>query len=229
MVFGFLTRSVVSVAPKSYGDFPKISGIGGQHQSKVDRPADIPAPETYFPATTAFCNQELSGIFPSMPHQDDFQVSGPVENMDGSTASITRSGLTTGLTSRRFAAPIARSGLAHSVDVNSTPIQIWEGTVVSIDTEQDRMRVSLLAKIGQIPRHTGEIDLEWVTEQDKDLVREGAVFYLTLFKRTKRGSIENTQELRFRRRPSWSASQIKQVARDAEMIRSKMKPLPTAK
>jgi hypothetical protein len=67
------------------------------------------------------------------------------------------------------------------------------------------MRVSLEAKMVPIPRHQAEIDLEWVAEQDQDLVRPGAIFYLTLFKRTKRGSVENAQELRFRRRPAWSS------------------------
>jgi hypothetical protein len=73
----------------------------------------------------------------------------------------------------------------------------------------------------------GEIDLEWVAEQDQDLVRPGAVFYLTLFKRTKRGSVENAQELRFRRRPAWSSGQLKQIEQDAARLLAKMKPLPT--
>ncbi len=90
------------------------------------------------------------------------------------------------------------------------------------------MQVLLDAKIGQMPRHTGEIDLEWVSEQDQDLVRPGAVFYLTLFKRTKHGSIENSQELRFRRRPSWTVAQLKQIEEDAATLLSKMKTLPTS-
>ena len=66
------------------------------------------------------------------------------------------------------------------------PLQIWEGTVLDINRAAGVMQVLLDAKIGQMPRHTGEIDLEWVDDQDQDLVRPGAVFYLTLFKRTKR-------------------------------------------
>jgi len=77
-------------------------------------------------------------------------------------------------------------------------------------------------------RHTGEIDLEWVSEQDLALVGPGAVFYLTLFKRTKSGSIENAQELRFRRRPSWSEVQLEQIAEDATRVLAKMKAVPTS-
>jgi len=113
--------------------------------------------------------------------------------------------------------------LFSHISADSTPIQIWEGTVIEIDHASKSMKVTLDAKMGQIPRHTGEIDLEWVAEQDEDLVLPGAVFYLTLFKRTKRGTVENSQELRFRRRPSWSAEQMQQVKNGAEMVISKMK------
>jgi hypothetical protein len=127
---------------------------------------------------------------------------------------------------KKFEPPMATTFLRIGED--STPLQIWEGAVVEVDHEAGVMHVVLDAKIGQIPRHTGEIDLEWVSEQDEDLVRPGAVFYLTLFKRTKRGSIQNSQELRFRRRPSWSTTQLKRIEKDTAMILSKMKTLPTS-
>ena len=128
---------------------------------------------------------------------------------------------------KKFEPPVMRISLPVGAD--STPLQIWEGTVIEVDLEADVMQVLLDAKIGKMSRHTGEIDLEWVSDQDKDLVRPGAVFYLTLFKRTKRGgSIENSQELRFRRRPAWSATQLKRVKEDADELLSRMKPLPTS-
>lgn len=114
----------------------------------------------------------------------------------------------------------------NPIGADSTPLQIWEGTVFEVDHMV--MRVLLDAKMGQVPRHTAEIDLEWVSDQDKDLVRPGAVFYLTLFKRTKRGSVENSQELRFRRRPSWSPIQLKRIEDAATKLVAKMKALPTA-
>lgn len=111
---------------------------------------------------------------------------------------------------------------------DSAPLQIWEGTVLKVDHEAGAMQVLLDAKMGQVPRHSAEIDLEWVSDQDKDLVRPGAVFYLTLFKRTKRGSVENAQELRFRRRPSWSLTQLKRIEESASSLAAKMKALPIA-
>ena len=81
----------------------------------------------------------------------------------------------------------------------------------------------------QMPRHTADINFEWVSNQDMELVRPGAIFYLTLYKRTKMGgSIENTQELRFRRRPSWSPMELKRIDEKASTLLSKMTALPTA-
>ena len=113
-------------------------------------------------------------------------------------------------------------------NVDSAPLQIWEGTVLQVDREAGVMYVLLDAKIGQVPRHTADIDFQWVSDQDEDLVLPGAVFYLTLFKRTKRGSIQNSQELRFRRRPSWSPTQLKHIDDNASELLSKMKALPIA-
>lgn len=132
-----------------------------------------------------------------------------------------------GAPQRTFSAPMVNASILHEVKADSTPLQVWEGTVLTIDHSACVMQVLLDAKIGQMSRHTGEIDLDSVSAQDQDLVRPGAVFYLTLYKRTI-PSVENIQELRFRRRPSWSVAQLKQIERDASMFLSKMKALPYA-
>lgn len=157
----------------------------------------------------------------------------PVERISGTTRPIDLKLLGGTVPDRvdapqkTFEPPLAPKTPPTYVSANSTPLQIWEGTVVDVDRAAGTMQVLLDAKIGQMPQHTGEIDLEWVDDQDQDLVRPGAVFYLMLFKRTK-PSVENAQELRFRRRPAWSASQIEQIERDAAMLRSKMKARPVA-
>jgi len=124
----------------------------------------------------------------------------------------------------KFEPPVAARWIQVSAD--SIPIQIWEGTVESIDYNGSVMHVLLDAKWGNIPRHAADIELQWVSDQDFDLLRPAAVFYLTLYKRTNRGSIENSQELRFRRLPSWSTAQLNKVEEDAAMLLSKMKRLP---
>jgi len=111
---------------------------------------------------------------------------------------------------------------------DTSPLQIWEGRVLYVDHARKLMGVMLTGKLNPVPEHTGEIDLEWVSEQDAELVKPGAVFYLTLFKRWKRTTVENSQELRFRRMPYWTKRQLLQVEEDARMLRSKFKVAPTA-
>lgn len=132
-----------------------------------------------------------------------------------------------GQAERTFQAPNANAAVYRGVRADSTPLQIWEGTIIKVDQAAGLMQVTLDAKIGQIPRHTAEIELDSVSPQDHDLVRPGAVFYLTLYKRTI-PSVENIEELRFRRRPSWSQAQLARIDADSAMIRSKMRALPTA-
>jgi len=107
-------------------------------------------------------------------------------------------------------------------------IQIWEGKVLSIDKEAGAMEVKLSAKIGSTPDHSAEISLQWVAPQDMDLVKPGAIFYWTLYKETKRGTIRNSQELRFRRLPSWSKIQLAQIKSDAKKLAKKIKKASVA-
>lgn len=132
-----------------------------------------------------------------------------------------------GVPQKSYESPMTRSAYASDVNANSVPMQIWEGTVVEVDRESDTMQVLLDAKMGQSPQHTAEIELRWVDDQDQELVRPGAVFYLTLFMRTK-PSVENAQELRFRRRPTWTSSQIEQIERDAAELQLKIQTAPLA-
>jgi hypothetical protein len=95
-------------------------------------------------------------------------------------------------------------------------LQIWEGTVVSVNAEKQVMSVKLTDRAGLIPTHTGDIDLEWVAPQDMDLVKPGAVFYWTIYKETKRGTIKNSEEIQFRRLPNWTKKQVEQLYKDAD-------------
>ena len=114
-----------------------------------------------------------------------------------------------------YVAPALPTTEPHPEEVASV-IQIWECTVLEVDGETIRAR--LHAKMGQIDDHVADIDTEWVSPQDMDLVQPGAVFYLTLSRKLTRGrSIVNTQELRFRRLPAWNkqdAVKIRQLGAD---------------
>ena len=113
-------------------------------------------------------------------------------------------------------------------DPRTVPIQLWEGRVIDVNKKSGTMNVYLAAKIVQTPDHTAEIQLKWVHPQDAELVRPGAIFYLTLYKEIKRSSISNSQELRFRRLPSWSKSQIERIKLEAARLLARAKEKPQA-
>lgn len=119
--------------------------------------------------------------------------------------------------------------IGATVSLEAGVIQIWEGTIDEVDHSNEVMRVHLSSKTGAVDDHTAEIELKWVADQDRELLSPGAVFYLTLFQRVKpSGTIENSQEIRFRRRPNWSSSQIESIARRASSLSTKFKSRPLA-
>ena len=128
---------------------------------------------------------------------------------------LTGSGTTATSSSPEAAMPTADVPVYES---SSTPIEIWEGKVLDVDNAGQSMKVSLSAKMGKYADHTAEIDFEWIAEQDMDLVRPGAIFYWILYKETRHGSIRNSQELRFRRFPTWSKHQIKRMRDIANLL-----------
>lgn len=117
-----------------------------------------------------------------------------------------------------------------AIAADAAVLQIWEGTVVSVDDEEKQITARLRARRCEAPDHVGQIGFEWISDQDRELVSVGAVFYLTMFKKRKRGgTIENSQELRFRRLPSWTRSQLEAIDRLAAEILLKAKTKPLAK
>lgn len=118
--------------------------------------------------------------------------------------------------------PVVRHA-SFDYDYGAIPIEIWEGTVESI--EDDVMCCILVAKIDRsMDRHIVQIDLEFVSDQDKALVKPGAVFYLTISRIVRKsGVVEKQQNLRFRRDPLWTASQIRNLERQVDVLESKVK------
>ncbi len=116
---------------------------------------------------------------------------------------------------------------APKVDLSATPIEIWEGVVRNLDESVKVMYVTLNSKLLGAESHTADIDMEWVAQQDRELVKPGAVFYLYQYKRM-RGGIENAQEIRFRRRPSWSKAQVERLEEEGKRFAAKGRMLPLA-
>lgn len=122
--------------------------------------------------------------------------------------------------SRKAIPPAIEAKRNLTPSANSIPMQIWEGIVESFDLQAWTMEVSLEAKLSHMPKHAATISLDWVHDQDMALINRGAVFYLTLYKQMERSTVRNSQEIRFRRMPSWSRTQIRQIEDDAKIFAS---------
>lgn len=123
---------------------------------------------------------------------------------------------------KKVSVPVIDSIKSVSEGAMATVIQIWEGVVISVDRENALMTVRLKDRSNLIEEHIADIDLQWVGDQDEDLLVSGSVFYWTIYKETNRGSIKNSQELRFRRLPNWTRMQIKAMEEDVELLSSKL-------
>lgn len=92
----------------------------------------------------------------------------------------------------------------------SSVIEIFEGVVQSVSSTV--MHVVLRAKRNtETPDHAMAIELEFVQPQDRDLVAQGSVFYLTMFRETTGKTVKNVEEIRFRRQPDWNGSMFRQL------------------
>lgn len=104
----------------------------------------------------------------------------------------------------------------------TAPIQIFEGSVNALSEDGNIIEVTLTDKSGQLPDHTAEIAMQWIPEQDLELVKPGAVFYLMLYKETTRRTVRNFEEIRFRRLPNWTRSQIQAVNAEADLLQTSL-------
>ena len=100
-------------------------------------------------------------------------------------------------------------------------IHLWEGRVLSVDTKNNYMNTLLVSETDNMEDHRATISLEWVVDQDLDLIIPGAIFYLIMYKEKYRGTIKNSQELLFQRLPKWSHSQIRKISNKSKILFSK--------
>lgn len=128
--------------------------------------------------------------------------------------------------SRNATVPDAVMRKSSQVVAYTAPIEVFEGTVRSVDRSARMMYVTLASKTRDVSDHAADISFDWVNPQDIDLIAPGAVFYLSLYRERRGRTIRNTEELRFRRMPEWSRVQIERVRGDADRLFSKLQVRP---
>lgn len=93
-------------------------------------------------------------------------------------------------------------------------LQKWEGIVLEVKKGYFLARLIDLTHEG--PDEEAELPMEEITDQDKDLVKPGAIFYWNIGYLDRRsGQRIRASVIRFRRLPKWSRDEIKAAKREA--------------
>ena len=110
-----------------------------------------------------------------------------------------------------------------------TVLKNWEGIVTSV--EDASFFAAMRETESEIDRAVDEfeIDIDNVDDSDRELVSEGAVFYLTVLTRHPKGEgLQKTTRIVFRRMPRWSSRDIERAEFAATDLWEKLHPRPAA-
>ena len=98
------------------------------------------------------------------------------------------------------------------------PLQKWEGVVLRMG--EDSFFARLVDLTSQNVDEEAEFPLEEVSASDFDLLEEGAVFYWDIgYLDQTDGQRRRTSSLRFRRLPSWTQTELREVDLRAARLR----------
>lgn len=140
----------------------------------------------------------------TIPQDLSYDFLGPDEVTDSATSGV---------------APRADSAAGFEV------VRNWEGVVTAVDHSVFYGAVRDTSDIVQVPEDELEIEFDSVAEGDRDLVREGAVFYFTVGNRRVRGgSREISTRIVFRRMPRWSLRDIERAESATTDLYEKLNP-----
>ncbi|MEM6738057.1 MAG: hypothetical protein AAF620_18510 [Bacteroidota bacterium] len=87
------------------------------------------------------------------------------------------------------------------------PIEKWEGVVTDFSTES--IAANLISVFsGNSTEEVATIPLDWISDEDREYVKKGAVFYWSVGFETFKGQRKRTSMIRFRRLPNFSKTHI---------------------
>jgi hypothetical protein len=96
-------------------------------------------------------------------------------------------------------------------------LQKWEGVVLEVRSDSFLTRLVDLTLPG--PDEEAEFSLDEVSEEDRPLIRPGAIFYWNIGYHTSySGQRTRTSLIRFRRLPAWTREELEAAKREAERL-----------
>ena len=98
-------------------------------------------------------------------------------------------------------------------------LQDWEGVVETVEGEIFTARLRDLTSNEPYPSETAELPIEDISDDDLELLRVGAVFYLTVGRLIWfNGRQERFGRIVFRRLPGWTPSTLRRAQKRAERL-----------
>lgn len=105
------------------------------------------------------------------------------------------------------------------IDEPGIVLQDWEGCVVNVNADTFTARLLDRTRNAKIDTEIAEIPLDEVDMGDRDLLRDGAIFYLTIRRRlTPTGRHEVGSQIVFRRLPAWHRSSLDRIEAEATKL-----------
>jgi hypothetical protein len=108
---------------------------------------------------------------------------------------------------------------------NFLVLQDWEGVVETIDAGTFTARLRDRTNNEAYAAEKAELPMADISNDDQELVRSGAIFYLTIGRLTRaNGRQDRLGRLVFRRLPGWTASTLLRAEQRAERLRRFLAP-----
>ncbi len=96
-------------------------------------------------------------------------------------------------------------------------LQKWEGAVLGV--EHNSFFAKLVDLTQGSPEEEAEFCLDDVSEEDRPLLKPGAIFYWNIgYHDSRTGQRRKVSEIRFRRLPAWTAREIEAARREATRL-----------
>lgn len=132
--------------------------------------------------------------------------------------SSANSGETSRVRKPRLASPLIRLPAGTLPRERVRVLQQWEGVVTEVTSDSFFADLQDLSDSSQ-PLEVVEIPIDEVSEDDRPLLVEGAIFYWSIGHETSAGGqLRRMSEIRLRRTPRWTKRAIQQVMKRAEEL-----------
>lgn len=116
-------------------------------------------------------------------------------------------------------AEVVQLHLPSTVPVPIVRVQIrhrWTGSVLEVGDEWFRAELTNQDET-EAPREVAEFDRAAISQGDESLLAVGAIFYWSVGYETRRGTCRTFSEVRFRRLPEWTASELRKLEEPSDL------------